>query len=120
MFIEREVAARLLEGMQADEVWLFGSRARRDAKAESDMDLLVVVPESQEARHDRSRRARLLVADIPEPMDVAVVTRDEWRRQAGVVNTLPYIAVHEGRLVAKRGGDQAAGQCAFPVEAVGG
>ena len=104
MSIEREVAARLLEAMQADEVWLFGSRARCDAKAESDMDLLVVVPESQEARHDRSRRARLLVADFAEPMDIAVVTRDEWRRQAGVVNTLPYVAMHEGRLVAKRDG----------------
>ena len=117
MSIEREVAARLLEGMQADEVWLFGSRARRDAKAESDMDLLVVVPDSQQARHDRSRRARLLVAAIPQPMDVAVVTRDEWRRQACVVNTLPYLASHEGRLVAKRSGDQTPGECAFPVEA---
>lgn len=100
---ESEVAVRLLEGMQADEVWLFGSRARGDAEAGSDLDLLVVVPDSGEARHDRSRRARLLVADVPESMDVAVVTRDEWRRQVGVVNTLPYVASHEGRLLAKRG-----------------
>lgn len=101
---EDAVAARLLEGLQAEEVWLFGSRARGDADASSDMDLLVVVPESKEARHDRSRRARLLVADVPESMDVAVVTRDEWQRQAHVVNTLPYAASHEGRLLAKRDG----------------
>jgi phosphoribosylanthranilate isomerase len=68
------------------------------------LDLLVVVPESREARHVRSRRARLLVADVPESMDVAVVTRNEWRRQADVVNTLPYVASHEGRLLAKRNG----------------
>jgi len=101
---ENEVAVRLLEGMQADEVWLFGSRARGDAEEGSDLDLLVVVPDSEEARHDRSRRARLLVADVPESMDVAVITRDEWRRQAGVVNTLPYVASHEGRILAKRDG----------------
>lgn len=101
---EQKVAAKLLKGMQADEVWLFGSRARGDATAESDMDLLVVVPESQEARHERSRRARLLVADVPESMDVAVVTKQEWRRQAHVVNTLPYLASHEGLLLAKRDG----------------
>jgi len=41
---------RLLEGMQADEVWLFGSRARGEAEAGSDLDLLVLVPESREAR----------------------------------------------------------------------
>ncbi len=99
---ENEVAVRLLEGMQADEVWLFGSRARGDAEEGSDLDLLVVVPDSEEARHVRSRRARLLVADVPESMDVAVVTRDEWQRQAGVVNTLPYVASHEGRLLATR------------------
>jgi predicted nucleotidyltransferase len=101
---EHKVAAKLLKGMQADEVWLFGSRARGDADVGSDLDLLVVVPDSEEARHDRSRRARLLVADVPESMDVAVVTRDEWRRQACVVNTLPYVASHEGRLLAKRDG----------------
>jgi len=101
---ENKVAERLLEGMRAEEVWLFGSRARGDAGEGSDLDLLVVVPESGEPRHDRSRRARLLVADVPESMDVAVVTREEWRRQAGVVNTLPYVASHEGRLLAKRDG----------------
>jgi predicted nucleotidyltransferase len=101
---EHKVAAKLLKGMQADEVWLFGSRARGDAEQGSDLDLLVVVPDSEEARHVRSRRARLLVADVPESMDVAVVTRDEWQRQAGVVNTLPYVASHEGRLLAKRDG----------------
>jgi predicted nucleotidyltransferase len=101
---ENEVAVRLLEGMQADEVWLFGSRARGEAEAGSDLDLLVVVPESREARHVRSRRARLLVADVPESTDVAVVTWNEWRRQAHVVNTLPYVASHEGRLLAKRDG----------------
>ena len=101
---EHKVAAKLLKGMQADEVWLFGSRARGDADVGSDLDLLVVVPDSEEARHDRSRRARLLVADVPESMDVAVVTRDEWRRQACVVNILPYVASHEGRLLAKRDG----------------
>lgn len=101
---EHKVAAKLLKGMQADEVWLFGSRARGDANADSDIDLLVVVPESREPRHERSRRARLLVADVPEPMDVAVVTKQEWRRQAHVVNTLPYLASHEGLLLAKRDG----------------
>lgn len=39
---ESEVAVRLLEGMQADEVWLFGSRARGDAEAGSELDLLLV------------------------------------------------------------------------------
>ena len=101
---ESKVGVRLLEGLQAEEVWLFGSRARGDADASSDIDLLVVVPDSSEALHDRSRRARLMVADVPQSMDVAVFTRDEWRRQVHVVNTLPYVASHEGRLLAKRDG----------------
>ncbi len=100
--LEQQVASRLLERLPADEVWLFGSRARGDDQPESDIDLLVVVPDSRDARHVRSRHARGLVADIPAPMDIVVVTRGEWRKQRDVANTLPFVAAREGRLLAKR------------------
>jgi predicted nucleotidyltransferase len=101
---DETVARRILDGMQADEVWVFGSRARGDHQPESDLDLLVLVPESSEARHVRSRRARGIVADVPRPMDICVVTRREWNSQCRIANTLPFLAQREGRILAKRNG----------------
>jgi uncharacterized protein len=98
------VARRLLDGMEADEVWIFGSRARGDNNPESDLDLLVLVEESPDSRHVRARRARGIVADVPRPMDICVLTRREWNSQCRIANTLPFIAQREGRILAKRNG----------------
>ena len=39
-----EMANCLKKGIQAERVWLFGSQARGDARADSDIDLLAIVP----------------------------------------------------------------------------
>ena len=101
---DTQVAQRILNGMRADEVWVFGSRARGDFREDSDLDLLVLIPDSDEARHVRSRRARSIVADIYMPMDICVLTRNEWQKQVRIANTLPFLAQKEGRILAKRNG----------------
>ena len=101
---DTQVAQRILNGMRADEVWVFGSRARGDFREDSDLDLLVLIPDSNEARHIRSRRARSIVADISRPMDICVLTRNEWQKQVRIANTLPFLAQKEGRILAKRNG----------------
>jgi len=103
-FEDRQVAQKILQGMGGDEVWVFGSRARGDNQEDSDLDLLVLVPDSNEPRYVRSRRARGIVADIPRAMDVCVLTHQEWERQVNIVNTLPFLARNEGRILAKRHG----------------
>ncbi len=47
---DAQVAQRILIGMKADEVWVFGSRARGDFHSDSDLDLLVLIPDYNEAR----------------------------------------------------------------------
>jgi len=101
---DAQVAQRILIGMKADEVWVFGSRARGDFHSDSDLDLLVLIPDSNEARHIRSRHARGIVADISRPMDICVLTRNEWQKQGRIANTLPFLAQKEGRILAQRSG----------------
>lgn len=103
-FDNAHIAQRILNAMGADEIWVFGSRARGDYRDDSDLDLLVLIPDSNEARHVRSRRARGIVADISRPMDICVFTRNEWQKQVRIVNTLPFLAHKEGRILAKRNG----------------
>lgn len=93
------VASRLLRDLPAREVWAIGSRARGEATRDSDIDFLVVVEDSDLPGYQRARNAHSLVANIPFPKDIVVLTRREWRKQEHVVNTLPYIAQKEGILL---------------------
>lgn len=96
------IAERLIRELPAEEVWLFGSQARGDAGADSDINLLAIVKESDFPGHQRSRVAHTLVREIHFPKDIVVLTRAEWARQEHVVNTLPYIAKKEGVLLQRR------------------
>ena len=102
MEVAEFVAERIGVGLPAEEVWLFGSQARRDASAESDMDFLVIVGESDRPSHHRAREAHFLVREIRVPKDIVVLTRTQWSRQQNVVNTLPYLAKKEGLLLYSR------------------
>jgi len=79
-------------------VILFGSHARGDARADSDLDFLVIEPEVARPRAE-SARLRCALLDIEAPIDVIVVSRqhaDDW---AGVEGTLINAALGEGRVL---------------------
>lgn len=44
----RPLVARIVRDAAPLDIWLFGSRARGDARADSDWDLLVVLPDDAE------------------------------------------------------------------------
>jgi len=45
------VVDRFVKGLQPDRIYLFGSRVRSQVGDDSDIDLLVVVPDSRIPRH---------------------------------------------------------------------
>ncbi len=71
-----KVARRIGEHTQAQAVVLFGSHARGQAGADSDVDLLVIA-ESDLPRHKRSRQLHLLFKPYPFAMDILVYTPRE-------------------------------------------
>ncbi|MHB8575859.1 MAG: nucleotidyltransferase domain-containing protein [Dehalococcoidia bacterium] len=91
--------SRLAQALNPDRIYLFGSRARGDATEDSDWDLMVVVPTSDEPGHRRAHYAYGLLDDVHLPMDVLVWTRSEFDRQAAVVASLPATILREGRLL---------------------
>jgi predicted nucleotidyltransferase len=92
-------AVRLLaEAARPDRIILFGSHARGDADAGSDIDLLVVEPEVADRAREMVRLRRVL-RPLRVPVDLLVYSRDEverWGRQPG---TALYWALKEGRVV---------------------
>jgi predicted nucleotidyltransferase len=57
-----EAVGNLVEGLRPEEIWVFGSHARGTAGEESDVDLMVIVPESDLPAHRRDQEALEAIA----------------------------------------------------------
>jgi predicted nucleotidyltransferase len=93
------ILRRLVEAYQPEAVYLFGSRARDQADADSDFDLLIVVPADAPEARRRPQLAVRALRGVGVPVDAVVMTRPAFDLRAHVVNSLPEAALHEGRLL---------------------
>jgi uncharacterized protein YndB with AHSA1/START domain len=79
-------------------VILFGSYARDEADSQSDLDLLVIEPEVENAAMESVRLHRAL-RGLGVPADVVVVDEDLARRRSVVAGTMVERALREGRVL---------------------
>jgi predicted nucleotidyltransferase len=81
-------------------VILFGSGARDERNAESDLDFLVIQREVSDPIEEAVRLRRAL-GDIGVPVDVVVLDEALAERRAKVPGSMVYEAVRDGRVVAR-------------------
>jgi len=88
---------RLVAEFQPDQIWLFGSHAWGNPHDDSDVDLLVVVPHSDETPIRRSQRAHRCLRGLRMPKDVLVETRQEVDRVKELKTSLENTILSRGR-----------------------
>jgi predicted nucleotidyltransferase len=88
----------LAAGAHPQKIVLFGSCARGDAKADSDLDLLVIEDEVSDRASEMVRLRRLL-RPLRVPADVFVYCADEISRWGAQPGTALYWALREGKVV---------------------
>lgn len=95
-----EQAAKLLRAAAppGSEVLLFGSYARGDADAGSDVDFLIVEPEVA-SRYEEALRLREALLSVRIPVDIIVVSRQSYEYWADNPGTLSWEVHQEGRAV---------------------
>jgi predicted nucleotidyltransferase len=93
-----EVVRRLVEHYRPERIYLFGSSARGEARPDSDLDFLVVLPDNtpRERLFDGSVYQRL--RGIPFAVDVIPFRRRTFEERSGWLMSLPAIALREGTL----------------------
>ena len=93
------MVARVVERFAPHRVIVFGSLARGEADANSDVDLLVVMPFINGSRRATAVAILQELARFDTPKDVAVVTPEEFAAGRDLVGTIVFPAVHEGRVL---------------------
>jgi predicted nucleotidyltransferase len=88
---------RLKAEFQPEEIYLFGSHAWGNPHEDSDVDLLVVVPHSEETPIRRSQRAHRCLRGLQMPKDVLVETQQEIDRVRSLKTSLENDILNRGR-----------------------
>jgi hypothetical protein len=94
--------ARIEARYHPEQVWLFGSRARGDARPVSDWDILVVVPDDTDERDLDPVTAWRVQRGSGVYADVVPCWAREFREDRSTVNTLAYEVDREGVLIYER------------------
>lgn len=94
-----EVVRRLVEAYAPERIYLFGSKARGDAGADSDYDVLVVVPDDAPPERRRSRLAYVALRGTGTAVDVLVCTRRYFEERLHLKASLPATIAREGKLL---------------------
>jgi len=81
-----------------ERVILFGSRAEGNHQSDSDYDLLIVAA-SDLSPTRRIAAVRKLLLDVREPLDILVVTPEEYARVSTWKSSVSYRARQKGRVV---------------------
>jgi len=83
-------------------VILFGSHARGEAAADSDVDFLVIEPRLEDRFGEAVRLGRL-IGELGVPADVIVVSEDHVREWGEMQGTMLHDALTQGRVLAGAG-----------------
>lgn len=93
-----EIVRRLAEAVRPIRVILFGSAARGEMGPQSDLDLLIVVPDGIR-RRDASRKAFRALSGLGIAKDVIVVTESDVEKFGENPSLVIRPALEEGREV---------------------
>jgi predicted nucleotidyltransferase len=99
--IIKVMTERIVQRFDPLRIILFGSRARGEVGPDSDIDLLVVLPDVVDKRRAAIEIRRALV-DLPVAKDIIVTTPEEIARRSRLVGTVLRPALREGRVLYER------------------
>ena len=93
------VVDRLVNYLQPERIYLYGSHAYGNPQQDSDIDLLVIVAVSDISSYKRERLAYRALRGLYFPADIKVSTNDEIRDKMQWFNSVEKAALEKGKLL---------------------
>jgi len=96
-----EITRRIMQTSNPEKIILFGSYARGEPKAESDLDILVIVSEKRHLRQE-SLKVRRSLRGLLVPVDIVIATSEQIRRLGNTAGLIYQSALREGKVLYER------------------
>jgi uncharacterized protein len=93
------VVDRLVTAFHPEEIYLFGSRARGDGRADSDYDLMLIMPDDSASELLDPRTACKVLSGTGVAADVLIWRRSSFNRRLHLRASLPATIKNEGKIV---------------------
>ena len=94
----KEITRRLITAAKPRKLILFGSFARGDFGPDSDLDILVIET-SVTSKHAEMIRLRKALRGILVPIDVLVISEDDFKERSAHPSNVYYWAAREGKVL---------------------
>lgn len=94
-----EATKRISQTLKPEKIILFGSHAWGVPTRDSDIDLFIIVKESDQPSYRRSRSVYHCLQGVREPIEVVVRTKDEVEKRKSVVSSLTKKVLEQGKLL---------------------
>lgn len=92
-----EITKRLIDLYQPMEIFLYGSHAWGAPSKDSDIDLCIVLKDSDKSQADRIRDGLRALEGIRIPIDLLVLTENEIEDRKEHPSTLIFKIIHQGK-----------------------
>jgi predicted nucleotidyltransferase len=97
-----EVTRRLVKLYQPSKIYLFGSYAWGSPTEDSDLDIFIIVDESQEKSHRRGIPASRVLWGLDISKDILVYTQKEFDERVDHPSTLCHLIQQKGKVLYAR------------------
>ncbi|MFH1643797.1 MAG: nucleotidyltransferase domain-containing protein [bacterium] len=93
------IKKRLIKIYNPLKIYIFGSYAWGNPTEDSDLDLLIVVEDSNEKTYRRPIKGHVALSGIDTPKDLIIYTKQEFEERSGDITTLCYKVKNEGKVI---------------------
>jgi predicted nucleotidyltransferase len=94
-----EMTNRLIDALHPLKIYLFGSHAAGKADDDSDVDLLIVIPDTDKSTREIARQGRVSLRGLCFPLDLIVCTQSQIQKWSDVKCTLIYTVIRKGKVL---------------------
>ena len=94
-----EATKRISMALKPEKIFLFGSHAWGLPTPDSDIDLFIIVKDSDQPPYQRSRNVYHFLRGMRAPIEIVVRTNEEVERSKSVVTSLTRKVLEQGKLL---------------------
>ena len=94
-----EATKRIAQALKPEKIFLFGSHAWGVPTQDSDIDLFIIVKDSDQPSYRRSHNVYHSLRGMREPIEVIVRTNEEVEKSKSVITSLTRKVLEQGKLV---------------------